>query len=177
MAVYLLHYDIPLRRGNGVLVRHYTGWCLDKNLARRVDQHTRGRGHSAFTEAMARIGSTPTVALVIWDGDKYVERTLKSHGHLKHRCPICRPALVGTALPDEYLAEALYAKTPSAPSKRRRNGTAGSTSATSPTPASSTSRVGRPRIVGTALWRSQKRLSASGTTDSPVTVQQAREDT
>lgn len=155
MAVYLLHYDRPLMRGERE-VRHYVGWCLDRNLERRVWQHTTGRGHSAFTEAMARIGSRPTVAYVIWGASRTSERALKRNGHHIRRCPICHPTLVGTELPDEYFAPTPYARVPTVPSSVRVRPTDGSLSPLSPAPAAHSLRPGRKRTTGMSSKPSQK---------------------
>jgi hypothetical protein len=162
MAVYMLHYDKPLRRGNGEEARHYTGWCQDQNLARRIAQHRSGRGHSAFTEAMARIGSVPTVAYVIWGADRLSERVLKSNGHFRRRCPICNPELVQMALPDEYFAPHLGATVPKSPSAKPARRTGGRSSASSPEPASPSSRRGRKRTAGIPSARSPKVEGATG---------------
>lgn len=83
--VYLLHFDAPLERR-----QHYIGSCED--LARRLDEHAKGRG-AQLTRRFVAAGIAFTVG-AFWEHESYLEarraeRKVKTAGSAR-RCCICR---------------------------------------------------------------------------------------
>jgi hypothetical protein len=105
--VYLAHFDQPIGdvsnpRGFAL---HYTGWTL--NLPVRLGEHAAGRGARLMqVVAEQRIGWQVTR---LWVGSRSRERSLKRQGGAARRCPVCRLAAAGAAVPatDQDVLDAL----------------------------------------------------------------------
>jgi hypothetical protein len=82
MSIYLLHIDPPLKHA-----RHYIGFC-EGDPEDRLKQHLSGRG-SPLIKAAVAAGSSITIAHVIPDGDRTMERRLKNRGGAARWCPVC----------------------------------------------------------------------------------------
>ncbi len=82
MAVYLLHFDRPYKHA-----QHYIGYAAD--VEARIARHKRGYGANLVKVCMkAGIGFT---VVRVWEGDRSLERRLKSRHNSRRLCPICRP--------------------------------------------------------------------------------------
>jgi hypothetical protein len=97
--VYLAHFDQPIGdttnpRG---YAQHYTGWTL--NLPVRLDQHATGKG-ARLMQVIAEQGIGWQITRV-WIGTRARERSLKRQGGAARRCPVCRLAAAGAALPTD----------------------------------------------------------------------------
>ena len=105
--IYLAHFDQPIGdvsnpRGFAL---HYTGWTL--NLPVRLGEHAAGRGARLMqVVAEQRIGWQVTR---LWVGSRGRERSLKRQGGAARRCPVCRLAAAGAAVPatDQGVLDAL----------------------------------------------------------------------
>jgi hypothetical protein len=82
-TVYLLHFTEPYHHA-----RHYMGWTT--NLPARLALHTEGRG-ARLVEVVIGHGIGFVLART-WDGDRFLERTLKRRRMAPRYCPICREA-------------------------------------------------------------------------------------
>ncbi|HVX32145.1 MAG TPA: hypothetical protein VHA80_03310 [Solirubrobacterales bacterium] len=91
-VIYLIHLDGGLRVRDGrdgpVLATHYLGWTPE--LARRIEEHARGRG-SAFMAEVVRRGITWRVARY-WSGTRRDERRIKRQRNAPEFCPCCERA-------------------------------------------------------------------------------------
>jgi hypothetical protein len=91
-VIYLIHLDGGLRvregRDGPVLATHYLGWTPE--LARRVEEHGRGRG-SAFMAEVARRGIAWKVVRC-WSGSRRDERRIKRQRNAPEFCPCCERA-------------------------------------------------------------------------------------
>lgn len=91
-VINLIHLDGGLRVRDGrhgpVLATHHLGWTPD--LARRIEEHARGRG-SAFMAEVARRGITWRVARC-WQGTRRDERRIKRQRNAPEFCPCCERA-------------------------------------------------------------------------------------
>lgn len=83
MTVYLLCFSRPGPGG----ARHYIGFSDDVDA--RVERHIQGRG-AKLTRAMSRLGIGLEVVRT-WDGDRALEKRLKSRHQAARLCPRCRP--------------------------------------------------------------------------------------
>jgi hypothetical protein len=95
-VIYLLHFDQPigdLANPRG-FASHYTGWTLD--LPARLVNHAHGRG-ARLLQVVGELGIGWQLAR-IWTGTRARERSLKQRGATR-RCPVCRLARLGLALP------------------------------------------------------------------------------
>ena len=95
MAVYLLHFDVPLLRSDGTPVAHYVGHAEDGEVLRRVYDHLRGRHPAKLVQALMERNTR------VWIGNQWneqgreYERRLKQMGHLSRRCYRCKMLQVG----------------------------------------------------------------------------------
>lgn len=92
--IYLLHFDEPLVKANGVQVWHYLGWCREDRLTARVKEHQRGRAHSKLTSEVHRRGIGLHLVQTWPGGGRALERYLKQRANLGRHCPICRDAFL-----------------------------------------------------------------------------------
>lgn len=86
MAVYLLHFSRPIHPDRPC--QHYLGYSED--VARRVTEHKSGKG-ARLCEVAKQRGIDMKLVRVWWDGDRNLERQLKSRKNGRHLCPICCP--------------------------------------------------------------------------------------
>ncbi len=105
--VYQVHFDRPIGdvanpRGFAL---HYTGWTL--NLPVRLGEHAAGRG-ARLMQVVAEQGIGWQVTR-LWVGGRGRERSLKRQGGAARRCPVCRLAAAGAAVPasDQMVLDAL----------------------------------------------------------------------
>lgn len=86
-SIYLLHFDRPLGNpaNRRALASHYLGWALDP--AARERQHRAGQG-AALTRAAVAQGVTWDF-FVLGEGDRALERRIKSLKATPRLCPIC----------------------------------------------------------------------------------------
>ena len=105
--VYLAHFERPIGdvtnpRGFAL---HYTGWTL--NLPVRLGEHAAGRG-ARLMQVVAEQGIGWQVTR-LWVGGRGRERSLKRQGGAARRCPVCRLAAAGAAVPasDQMVLDAL----------------------------------------------------------------------
>ncbi|HEY2956627.1 MAG TPA: hypothetical protein VGM21_00235, partial [Actinomycetota bacterium] len=89
---------------------HYTGWTL--NLPIRLGEHAAGRG-ARLMQVVAEQGIGWQVTR-LWVGSRGRERSLKRQGGAARRCPVCRLAAAGAAVPttDQIVLDALELGTP-----------------------------------------------------------------
>jgi len=89
MPVYLLHFEPPYRHA-----RHYIGYTADSDVVGRVRCHVNGkRGRrSPLVAAAVRAGCEVSLARVWEDGDRELEKRLKSWKRAARHCPQCREA-------------------------------------------------------------------------------------
>lgn len=80
-VVYLLHFSEPYEHA-----RHYIGFTTD--LAKRLEEHQRGRSGAKLTEAAAAAGVRFQVVRT-WAGDRNLERRLKKRRSAVRFCPVC----------------------------------------------------------------------------------------
>jgi hypothetical protein len=95
--IYLAHFDRPIGDTSNPrgFAAHYTGWTL--NLPIRLGEHAAGRGARLMqVVAEQRIGWQVTR---LWVGSRGRERSLKRQGGAARRCPLCRLAAAGAAVP------------------------------------------------------------------------------
>lgn len=90
MAVYLLHSDVPLLRSDGTPVVHYVGWAPDGEVARRLQDHLRGRNRAVLVQQFLERGATIWLGNHWWGKGRDFERRLKRMGHLSRRCFRCQ---------------------------------------------------------------------------------------
>jgi hypothetical protein len=105
--IYLAHFERPIGdpanpRGFAL---HYTGWTL--NLPIRLGEHAAGRG-ARLMQVVAEQGIGWQVTR-LWVGTRARERSLKRQGGAARRCPLCRLAAAGAAVPatDQGVLDAL----------------------------------------------------------------------
>jgi len=79
-TIYLLHFTQPYRHA-----KHYMG---KPDLPARLAAHTEGRG-ARLVEVIIDAGIGFTLART-WEGDRFLERTLKRRRMAPRYCPICR---------------------------------------------------------------------------------------
>jgi hypothetical protein len=98
MAVYLLHLSHPLTAQSGKGVKysqHYLGWTDD--LDRRIQEHR--TGHHRVSARLMEVAHERNIGFVVarvWeDGDRWLERLLKSHKRHRDFCPVCQAATEG----------------------------------------------------------------------------------
>jgi hypothetical protein len=105
--VYQVHFDRPIGdTGNPrSFASHYTGWTL--NLPVRLGEHAAGRG-ARLMQVVAEQGIAWQVTR-LWAGTRARERSLKRQGGAARRCPLCRLAAAGAAVPssDQGVLDAL----------------------------------------------------------------------
>lgn len=83
--VYLIHFAKPLHHA-----QHYIGYCNgDESLEQRIDHHRRGDG-AKLLRAVSRAGIEFEVVRVWPDGDRELERRLKSWKKASQLCPVCQ---------------------------------------------------------------------------------------
>jgi hypothetical protein len=106
-VIYQTHFDQPVGdvsnpRG---FASHYTGWTL--NLPVRLGEHAAGRG-ARLMQVVAEQGIAWQVTR-LWAGTRARERSLKRQGGAARRCPVCRLAAGGAAVPasDQAVLDAL----------------------------------------------------------------------
>ena len=87
MAVYLLHFDRPLKHA-----RHYLGFATQ--VKRRVAHHRAGTG-ARLTQVLREQGIGFTVVRVWAGGDRALERRLKNRKNSSRLCPVCRAMRAG----------------------------------------------------------------------------------
>ena len=85
--VYTLHFWPPYGDPDVQLAKHYTGWAEEGRLARRLTEHTLGRG-ARLTQVQREAGGTWIVADV-QPGTRDREQQLKERGAAR-RCSVCR---------------------------------------------------------------------------------------
>lgn len=92
MAVYLLHSNVPLPRGNGTAARHYLGYAPGgiQGVYKRFALHQEGKADCKITNEFHRRGATLTLVRVWPDGDHVEERRRKRAGRHSDYCPLCR---------------------------------------------------------------------------------------
>lgn len=103
-VVYLLHFETRLHHA-----QHYIGWVSDRRgLARRLEEHRRGRG-ARIMAAIVRAGIDFHL-VAIWHGSRAFERRLKRQKNASRLCPVCRALaqagaapLVPTIYPDNVI--------------------------------------------------------------------------
>lgn len=102
--IYLIHLDKPLSDQH--TAQHYLGFC-EKNLARRIREHSRGRG-ARFMEVAKERAISFKIARV-WAGSRSDERRLKERKEAPRFCPFCseKPRRV-SYLEDMDIADALW---------------------------------------------------------------------
>ncbi|HEY9906377.1 MAG TPA: hypothetical protein V6D18_02060 [Thermosynechococcaceae cyanobacterium] len=83
-SVYLLHFSKPISPAH--TTRHYLSYT--KNLKKRLQQHRDGKGSRLCEVALER-GIGFEVAKV-WEGDRTLERQLKSQKNAPRFCPVCQ---------------------------------------------------------------------------------------
>ena len=86
-AVYTLHFWPPYGDPDVQLAKHYTGWAEEGRVARRLVDHTLGRG-ARLTQVQREAGGTWVVA-DIQPGTRDREQQLKERGAAR-RCRVCR---------------------------------------------------------------------------------------
>src|SRR5215510_1113752 len=79
-VIYLIHFDQPYKRA-----RHYMGFTDD--LEERLSRHRAGNG-ARLMEVVTAAGITWRVART-WQGDRKLERRLKSRKEAPRLCPVC----------------------------------------------------------------------------------------
>lgn len=82
-SVYVLHFSKPFKHAN-----HYIGWTAGA-VEDRVSAHQHGLGATLTREAV-RAGITFTIAQVIPDVTREIERKMKNGGGSSRCCNICR---------------------------------------------------------------------------------------
>ena len=87
--VYTLHFWPPYGDPEVQLAKHYTGWAEQGRLARRLTEHTLGRG-ARLTQVQRDAGGTWVVADV-QPGTRDREQQLKERSAAR-RCSVCRAA-------------------------------------------------------------------------------------
>ena len=87
--VYTLHFWPPYGDPDVQLAKHYTGWAEEGRLARRLTDHTLGRG-ARLTQVQLHAGGTWVVADVE-PGTRDREQQLKERGAAR-RCSVCKAA-------------------------------------------------------------------------------------
>jgi len=95
--IYLAHFDSPIGDASNPrgFALHYTGWTL--NLPVRLGEHAAGRGARLMQVVTEQhIGWQVTR---VWVGTRSRERSLKRQGGAARRCPVCRLAAAGAAVP------------------------------------------------------------------------------
>jgi hypothetical protein len=95
MAVYLLHFDRPYRAktGRGAKeVQHYLGYTNGESVDARVQRHRSKTQGAKLTQVIAREGIGFVVARVWAEGDRELEKRLKSRRNHKRLCPVCKEA-------------------------------------------------------------------------------------
>lgn len=80
-TVYLLHFERKYHHA-----QHYLG--ITDNLQQRLEVHRSGQG-SPLVRAAVQSGISFQLAKT-WQGDRYLERHLKSWHKSRQLCPICR---------------------------------------------------------------------------------------
>jgi hypothetical protein len=105
--VYQVHFDSPIGDTSNPrgFALHYTGWTL--NLPTRLGEHAAGRG-ARLMQVVAEQGIGWQVTRM-WIGSRGRERSLKRQGGAARRCPVCRLAAAGAAVPttDQAVTDAL----------------------------------------------------------------------
>ena len=87
--VYTLHFWPPYGDPDVQLAKHYTGWAEEGRLARRLTEHTLGRG-ARLTQVQREAGGWWVVADV-QPGTRDREQQLKERGAAR-RCSVCKAA-------------------------------------------------------------------------------------
>lgn len=82
-SVYLLHFSRPI--GQNHTTQHYLGWSAD--LDNRIRQHRKGTGSRLC--AVARERDIFFTVAQVWQGNRRLERYLKSQHNAPRYCPIC----------------------------------------------------------------------------------------
>lgn len=109
MAVYLLHFDVPLLRSDGTPVGHYVGWAPDGEVTRRLEDHLRGRHPAKLVQALLAQNTEMWVGNH-WHGqDRDYERRLKRMGHLARRCYRCKSLLLHDQWTEALMEGSQYA--------------------------------------------------------------------
>jgi hypothetical protein len=86
-AVYTLHFWPPYGDPDVQQAKHYTGWAEEGRLARRLIDHTLGRG-ARLTQVQREAGGTWVVADTE-PGTRDREQQLKERGAAR-RCSVCK---------------------------------------------------------------------------------------
>lgn len=79
--VYLLHFSMPYKHA-----RHYIGSAV--NLEQRLAQHEAGT--AARLTQVVRAAGISFVCARTWQGNRQLERKLKSMKHAARLCPSCK---------------------------------------------------------------------------------------
>jgi hypothetical protein len=85
--VYTLHFWPPYGDPDVQQAKHYTGWAEEGRLARRLTDHTLGRG-ARLTQVQRQTGGTWVIADV-QPGTRDREQQLKERGAAR-RCSVCK---------------------------------------------------------------------------------------
>ena len=84
MAVYLLHFERPISATH--TTQHYIGYA--RELSDRILAHVENRSGARLVEVAHQRDLTFTIARV-WQGDRKLERHLKSLKNAPKFCPYC----------------------------------------------------------------------------------------
>jgi predicted GIY-YIG superfamily endonuclease len=84
IVTYLLHFTTPLASG-----RHYIGSAKRDQLTRRILDHQRGNG-ARITRRAVEAGAKLILVRTWFSPDRELERRLKTNGHARDLCGVCR---------------------------------------------------------------------------------------
>lgn len=85
MTVYLIHFNQKITNH----AQHYIGYTAD--LTRRMNEHFAGKRTAGRLVQVAKHRRIGFVLARVWDdGDREMERRLKSRHNAAKLCPICR---------------------------------------------------------------------------------------
>lgn len=87
--VYLIHFQQPLKKRNGVKVQHYLGWTPNLDNRIRKHRHKRTKDGAAILRYLNREGISWSVSKV-WRANYCFEQYLKQKKKsFAKYCPIC----------------------------------------------------------------------------------------
>lgn len=84
--VYLVHFEDRIGGPGRNGAQHYVGWTADQEV--RMEHHRNGTG--ARILAFCNSQGINYNVVRTWQGTRYMERRMKSHGHHERRCPVCQ---------------------------------------------------------------------------------------